>query len=222
MDPIKVFCYGDSNTYGYDPKTGLRHPRELRWTGILQKKLGGDYQVVEEGCNGRSTVYPEPGNEWKSGLYGLKSCLNTYKPIEIMVIMLGTNDLKTVYGVTADEIAAGAERVASDSEDFLLEKSGVKPVTVLVSPIYLKDGIVDSPFGDRYDEVSVQISKRLAPLYEEIAKRHGWIFLDAAKYAEASDDDCLHMDPENHALLAEAMYRAVCEAIERLDQPSKG
>ncbi len=217
MEPVKVFCYGDSNTYGYDPKTGLRHPKSVRWTGLLQEKLGPGFQVVEEGCNGRTTVYPKPGEEWKSGLYGLRLCLNTYKPVEIMVIMLGTNDLKTSFGASPEDVAGGAERLVAESREFLLEKCGLAPVIILVSPIHIKEGIENGPFGFEFDSVSIEKSRRLAPLYEDIARRHGCIFLDAAAFAEASDDDCLHMGPGGHAALAEGMYGAVTEALKRLE-----
>ncbi|MBQ1524997.1 MAG: acylhydrolase [Firmicutes bacterium] len=215
-DPVKIFCYGDSNTYGYDPKTGLRHPRQVRWTGRLSRMLGPEYQVVEEGCNGRTTVFPQPGEEWKSGLYGLKVCLSTYKPVEVMVLMLGTNDLKNYYGASAEQVAEGAETIARQAESFMMEKCGTKPVIVLVSPIFIREGIENTRFGYEFDGASIRKSHELAPLYEEIARKHGYIFLDAAKHAQASGDDCLHMGPEGHEALAEAVYDKVLEALERL------
>ena len=63
-----ILCYGDSNTYGYNPVTGGRWPEDIRWTGRLQQLLGDEYKVIEEGCNGRTTMYKAPGEGWKSGL----------------------------------------------------------------------------------------------------------------------------------------------------------
>ena len=89
-----ILCYGDSNTYGYNPVTGGRWSEDIRWTGRLQQLLGDEYKVIEEGCNGRTTMYKAPGEGWKSGLEYLKPCLNSHKPVDAVVMMLGTNDLK--------------------------------------------------------------------------------------------------------------------------------
>ena len=212
MKRINVFCYGDSNTYGYDPQTGLRHPSDVRWTGLLQSYLGAGFEVIEQGLNGRTTVFPEPGAEWKSGLYGLKVCLSTYKPIDIMILMLGTNDLKTYYNASAEDIAAGAETLIEVTKSFMTEKCGRAPVIILASPIELGPHIEDGPFGWEFDRESRRKSGRLASLYKAVADRQGCLFINAADYAEASPADRLHMDPPEHRKLAEAMYRAVLEA----------
>ena len=75
-----ILCYGDSNTYGYDPSTGFRYPADVRWTGVLKRLLGPDYTLIEEGCNGRTTVFDDPLEGWKNGLDYLKPCLNSHHP----------------------------------------------------------------------------------------------------------------------------------------------
>ena len=87
-----VLCYGDSNTYGYDPRSGLRYPASVRWTCRLATLLGPDYHVIEEGCNGRTTVFDDPIEGWKNGLGYLKPCLNSHKPVDIVILMLGPED----------------------------------------------------------------------------------------------------------------------------------
>ena len=212
MEKIKVFCYGDSNTYGYDPSNGLRFSPDERWTGLLRKKLGSRYEVIEQGCNGRTTVFPEPGAEWKSGLYALKVSLNTYKPVEIMILMLGTNDLKTYFGASAEAIARGAEILVKEAKEFMTEKCGRAPAIILVSPIELGEGVTDGPFGYEFDRNSVLNSRRLASLYKDAADRQNVFYLNAADYAKASPDDCVHMEAEEHKKLAEALYEAVTKA----------
>lgn len=103
-----VLCYGDSNTYGYDPSDGFRYPESVRWTCRLQKLLGDDYRIIEEGCNGRTTVFDDPIESWKNGRDYLKPCLNSHKPIDIVILMLGSNDLKETFHASAKQIAAGA------------------------------------------------------------------------------------------------------------------
>ena len=108
-----ILCYGDSNTYGYNPVNGLRYPKDVRWTGVLQKLLGEQYAVIEEGCNGRTTVFEDIAEPWKAGLGYLKPCLNTHKPIDFVIMMLGSNDLKRMFHASAKEIADGAEQLVS-------------------------------------------------------------------------------------------------------------
>ena len=212
MKQIRVFCYGDSNTYGYDPSTGGRYPSDVRWTGLLQRMLGDGYEVLEQGCNGRTTVFPEPGAEWKSGLYGLKVCLNTCKPVDVMILMLGTNDLKTYYHAPAEEIAEGAGTLVREAKAFLLEKCGREPAVLLVSPIELGENVADGPFGWEFDRESVEKSRRLAGLYREAAGRLGCRFLNAADFAAASKTDGVHLGPEGHRKLAEKIYSAIAES----------
>ena len=117
-----ILCYGDSNTYGYNPVNGLRYPKDVRWTGVLQKLLGEQYAVIEEGCNGRTTVFEDIAEPWKAGLGYLKPCLNTHKPIDFVIMMLGSNDLKRMFHASAKEIADGAEQLVSIIKEFTKEK----------------------------------------------------------------------------------------------------
>ncbi len=96
-----ILCYGDSNTYGYVPETGMRYPRDIRYPGRLQNLFGEEYTVIEEGCNGRTTIHDDPIDGWKNGLDYLKPCLNSHKPIDIVILMLGSNDLKITFHLTA-------------------------------------------------------------------------------------------------------------------------
>jgi lysophospholipase L1-like esterase len=89
-----ILCYGDSNTWGYDPVTKGRFPRDMRWTGVLRQSLGDDYLVIEEGLNGRTTVWDDPIEGYKNGAAYLVPCLTTHRPLDLVIIMLGTNDLK--------------------------------------------------------------------------------------------------------------------------------
>ena len=88
-----ILCYGDSNTYGLMPDSPDRYPRDVRWTGILQKKLGEDYYVIEEGLSGRTTLWDDPIEEHKNGKKYLLPCLDSQKPVDLVILMLGTNDL---------------------------------------------------------------------------------------------------------------------------------
>jgi lysophospholipase L1-like esterase len=107
-----VLCFGDSNTWGFDPDSILapfprRHPSNVRWTGLLAQSLGPNFRILEEGQNGRTTVHDDPLNIARNGRDYLPACLESHKPIDIVVLMLGTNDLKSLYNLPAGEIANG-------------------------------------------------------------------------------------------------------------------
>lgn len=204
-----IVCYGDSNTYGYNPVNGLRYPKNIRWTGILQKLLGEEYCVIEEGCNGRTTIYDDPVDGWKNGLGYLKPCLNSHKPVDIVVLMLGSNDLKKSFGLEPEQIAYGVERLVDEIYDFAVTKNEKKPIILIMAPPLIGEQIENSCFGNAFDYHSYEKSKKLGKLYEEIAKRKGCVFLNAAGYALPSLEDCLHLSEKSHEKLARAVYYVI-------------
>ena len=206
---ITVLCYGDSNTYGYNPVNGLRYPKDVRWPGVLQKLLGDGYAVIEEGCNGRTTVFEDVEEPWKAGVGYLRPCLNTHKPIDFVIMMLGSNDLKRMFHASAQEIADGAEALVKIIKQFTKEKQGFVPKVILVSPPEIGKDIAASEFARSFVEDAIIRSKKLPTLYEKIAKKYECIFFDAAKVVEASEVDSLHLMPEAHKKLAEAFYNYI-------------
>ena len=204
-----VLCYGDSNTYGFDPRNGLRYPSDIRWTGRLQQLLGQDFKVIEEGCNGRTTAFDDPTEPWKNGLPYLRPCLNTHKPIDIVILMLGTNDLKNCFNVSVKEIAEGAGKLVDVIKEFTADKQGFIPKIILVSPPEIGEGIKSSPFSEKYDEDAIESSRSFPEYYKKIAEDKDCIFLKASDYAEPSREDSLHLAPEGHEALAEALYKTI-------------
>jgi lysophospholipase L1-like esterase len=102
-----ILCYGDSNTWGYEPLTGMRLLRKQRWTGVLQQLLRESYYVVEEGLNGRTTVSEESLRDGRNGLKALLPMLESHAPLALVILMLGTNDLKHHLNVSAHEPSSG-------------------------------------------------------------------------------------------------------------------
>lgn len=212
-----VVCFGDSNTHGYNPIDRKRYERDVRWTGIVQKLLGEDYYVVEEGCNGRTTVFVNPKEPWKTGEGYLKACLNTHKPIDIFVMMLGSNDMKKMFHASPIEIADGAEKLVKMTIDFLEEKQGYAPKILLISPPHLREGIGKGPFRRSFSESAVIVSKHLREHYEKVAVKYGCYFLDASKIVKSSELDQLHLMPEDHQLLA----YAIAEILLKMDKDKR-
>src|SRR6185437_534440 len=115
-----ILCFGDSNVRGVIPepisnRMGLtkRYIKPKRWTGILQKNLGSNYDVIEEGIGGRTTMFEEilPGRPYRNGLTQLPACLESFYPIDLVILMLGTNDVKIQYNVSVEEITHGMQQL---------------------------------------------------------------------------------------------------------------
>ena len=209
ITPKTILCYGDSNTYGYNPENGVRFSRDLRWTGRLQRLLGDDYVIVEEGCNGRTTVLADREEPWKSGESSLRAILNSHKPLDMVILMLGTNDMKKQYHATATDIASGAEKLVDIIQTFTKVKQEYCPEILLVSPPHLRAGISHSPFGDSFSEDAIGVSEQLGALYEEVARKKGCHFIDAAGIIVSSREDHLHLTAEEHGKLAQALADSV-------------
>jgi lysophospholipase L1-like esterase len=206
-----ILCFGDSNTYGYNPADGQRYPENVRWTGRLQQLLGSEYKVIEEGCNGRTTVFDDPREDWKKGLPYLRPCLNTHKPVDIVILMLGTNDLKEWFHTSAVMIADGAGQLVDVIKDFTKKKQGFIPKIILISPPEIGDNIMNSPFYGNFREDAISRSKEFPKLYERIAFEKGCLFIIAADYAKTSEVDSVHLTPEGHKNLAEAFKKLILE-----------
>lgn len=187
----------------------MRYPRDIRWPGRLQELLGDGYHVIEEGCNGRTAIFYDPEEGWKNGLDYLKPCLNSHKPVDIVILMLGTNDLKEMFHATAEKIAEGAGILVRTIQDFLIVKQGIIPEIILVSPPEIGVGIKDSAFSDSFGDNAGKQSKEFSKWYRKIAERYHCIFFDAAQYVIPSESDSVHLTPEGHRILAEELCHVV-------------
>ncbi len=204
-----VLCYGDSNTYGYNPLDGSRYPKNIRWPGVLQELLGDDYEVIEAGCNGRTTVFKRPDEPWTWGIDHITTAIYTHHPIHILVIMLGSNDLKTEFGASAKDIAEGAAQIVTLAREFCTKKQGFLPEILLVSPPKIGPEICHSPFCDSFDSSAVERSRQLAGEFRKAAESLHCLFADAAEAADPSEADSLHLMPEAHAALAQLICRTI-------------
>ena len=205
---ISVLCYGDSNTYGYDPYTGSRYPYEKRWTTILGEMLGDRYEVIPEGLNGRTTAYDRPGALWKNGITSFTACLGTHKPVDYLIIMLGTNDCNAGLGLSAEQIAGGMENLVKIAEKETPGLQGYIPEIIVTAPAAIQGDFENSPFAYELTPESVQKSHDIGPMYEELAKKHGMRFADATTGIEVSED-CEHLTEEGHRQMAKLLYEAI-------------
>lgn len=172
----QILCYGDSNTYGLVPKKNERYPWGVRWTSLLNERLGLlQYRVIEEGLCGRTTVFDDPFREHRNGAKFVDAVMQTHCRPDFIILMLGTNDCKTVYKTTPELIGKGIEVVLNKIRIY-----APKSQILLVSPIHLGERVWEKDFDPEFSRESVDVSKGLADVYREIAKSENILFLDAA------------------------------------------
>jgi lysophospholipase L1-like esterase len=196
-----VLCYGDSNTWGYDPATRMRSPPDVRWTGVLATRLGADYRVVEEGLNGRTTRWDDPIETGRNGLTYLRPCIESHQPLDLIVIMLGTNDLKSRFDLSASDIAQSAADLAEMAWRFAHTPNGSHAKVLLVAPPAVSTLTDFDQMFAGAREKSRQFSRyyRLAAGWRDVP------FFDAGAIIVSSEKDGIHFDPEEHRKLGEAL-----------------
>ena len=173
--------------------------------------LGDAYEVIPEGLNGRTTAYDRPGAGWKNGISSFIACLGTHKPVDHLIIMLGTNDCNAALGLSARDIAGGMETLVKLAEEKGPELQGYVPEITVAVPAAIRKDYESSPFACELDPESVAKSRDIAPLYEDIARRHGCLFADASEGVEVSPYDCEHLTENGHRQMAELMYEAITD-----------
>ena len=196
-----VLCYGDSNTWGYDPATRTRYRSHVRWTGVLATRLGADYRVVEEGLNGRTTRWDDPIETGRNGLTYLRPCIESHQPLDVIVIMLGTNDLKSRFDLSASDIAQSAADLAEMAWRWAHAPDGSHVSVLLVAPPATSTLTEFDQMFDGAHEKSWQFSR----YYRLAAGRRQLPFFDAGEVIVSSQKDGIHFDPEEHRKLGEAL-----------------
>ena len=209
-----IVCLGDSNTHGYcaDPGDcadhGNRFNENERWTCLLQQALGQDFHVLEEGLSGRTTVFPDPLHEGMPALDVVYPILMSHEQVDLLIIMLGTNDTKDRLGMNAACIALGMERLLVKCKQVPCwgEKA---PNILVVCPPHIGQELHDPCMGTTCAEKSRELGKYLEP----VAKRNGCAYLDAEGIAEFNKVDFMHLSRKGHAQLAEKLAQLVTELV---------
>lgn len=206
----KILCYGDSNTYGHNPVDCSR--LDIRWTKLLAESLGCGYEVIEEGLCGRTTVFDDNFTDGLNGKKMLEPVLKTHSPLDLVILMLGTNDIQLQFNQTAFDISRGVETLVKIIQNPLVYGNCSVPKILLISPILIDKSVKNSFFADLFgSDRAVNLSRELAPQIKRVADLYETYFLNAADYAKASPIDGIHMDPDNHRLLAQAIENKIKE-----------
>jgi lysophospholipase L1-like esterase len=200
-----ILCYGDSNTWGSNPATGERFGWHERWPGVLRDTLGPGYHVIEEGLPGRTTVWDDPVEGHKNGKTYLIPCLESHKPLELVIIMLGTNDLKTRFSVPAYDIANSAGVLVDIVQKSETGPGGRAPQVLLLAPPPI--GAL-SGYAEMFEGAAAK-SKRFAEHYQRVAQEAGCQFLDTSPIIVSSDIDGIHFELSQHQKLGQALAAVV-------------
>lgn len=204
-----VLCYGDSNTFGSAtvPRPDGRYGPDERWPGVLRTTLGSGWSVIEEGLGGRTTVSDDPieGAD-RNGRTYLFPCLRSHRPIDVVVIMLGTNDLKRRFNKTAWEIAQGMGVLAGIIKTAAVGRNEGVPAILLVSPPPILKTLPNH--ADMF-EGAYEVSRDLARRYRAVAQAQGVAFFDAGSVIRSSEADGFHLDPDAHATLGQAIAKEI-------------
>lgn len=210
-----IVCFGDSNTHGYDSSDMGRFSEDVRWTCLLSKLLGKGYAVREEGLGGRTAVFDDPLFEGLSGLAHLYPCMMTHEPMDLLIVMLGTNDVKSRFAATPENIAKGLERLVQKAQRSTEAWYNQQPNILIVAPLPIEEGYETTMVAGEMGPGCVEKSKALAPLYQDVAERLGCYFLDAAAIEGMGmyPYDYMHLNPESHKLLAETLADYIKEKI---------
>ena len=216
----RILCYGDSITWGRIPgdDNAARYSINKRWPGILQNLLGNEYEVIEEGLNGRTTNLESPLKAGKNGAVYLFSCLEAHKPLDVIILSLGKNNLKSMYNATPESICNGIGTCLQIISREGKTASGETPKMIIVSP-----PIIEEKERMRFGKKEVDFlganekSKKLGEMYLNIAEKHNIEYLDLAEYVKVSEIDGVHLDKNEHHKIAEILHQKVIKLLSTCD-----
>jgi lysophospholipase L1-like esterase len=184
---------------------------------VLQADLGENFRIVEEGLGGRSTIYTREGEEWKSGEMYLKPCLHSHRPLDLVIIMLGTNDLQINKSITEEDLPVGISRLVDIIQETPnVGRDQIVPKILIVAPIEIRPS---APEGrvlvyDKFRrEIGRELSLKFPEVYEKVAREKGCYFLNAALYAQPGPADGVHFTPESQIRLGHALAEYIKKNI---------
>ena len=218
-----ILCFGDSNTWGFMPrhdrppvKADNRYPWEVRWPGRLEGLLGPGWRTIEAGLNGRTTMFDCYMEEYRNGLKAIDYSLLTAMPVDLVILMLGTNDSKRFFNQPPYLIAHGMQRLIDRvlRGGYGYGPGGEAPQILVVSPIRMTEGVLTSWLSNEFDAASIARCNQLSDCLERVAAQNGAHFLDAGATVSADDSDGIHMNAEGHAKVAELLCAKIREIFQ--------
>ena len=208
-----ILAYGDSLTWGSCPETGNRHPVSHRWPDVLSEGLGNGFTVLTDGLRGRTTGYDEHLADCdRNGVRLLPTVLHTHAPVDLVILLLGANDMKPHICGTALGAMQGMRRliqITKTHSQGLVDEKEIEVLVVAPPPLVATD---EEEFGAMFDG-GIPESEKLAKLYSKLAVEQGVAFFDAGTVSVASPMDGVHLDAENTRSIGEALVPVVTKLM---------
>ena len=192
----KIICYGDSNTFGFNPKDGSRFDENIRWTSVLQKNLYPDYKIINEGACDRTGFADNPKGFLFSAQRHFPKMLSKTNDIDLIVLWVGTNDLQAQYNIGFNAVESGLEKLIR-----LAKEKSIK--LIIVPPVILSEKVLEGFFSYQFDETSVGKSKKIGRIFKRLSNINYCEYFDVNKFTSPSDFDGLHYDENSHKLIGE-------------------
>ena len=203
-----ILCYGDSNTWGCVPVTMKRYDYAVRWPGVMASLLGPECHVYENALNGRTTVWDDPVEEGRCGKAGFPVVLESCAPLDLVILMLGTNDCKKRFNLDPWDIGWGMDLLVQYVRRSGCGADGACPRILIAAPPAFGDMWDETILGTVFGPDANRRGDRLPAIYREIAERNGVDFFDASAHARG-EGDCVHLLPESHRKLGAAFATKV-------------
>ena len=216
MTQKTILCFGDSNTHGtvamVDMDSRERFAKAQRWPSVMEAELGPDWEVIAEGHPGRNAAFDDPvEGEHKNGMRILPSLLQSHRPVDLLIVMLGTNDLKARFNVPPIDIALALERLAIQNRTYLCGHDGKEPKLLFVAPVPIEEtGFLGEMFAG-----GAAKSRELPKLLRKVAMRQRAEFMDLARVAKVDMVDGIHLDADGQAAVGRAIAAKVRSIFEK-------
>ena len=201
----KLLCFGDSNTYGFRYYDRGRFDESIRWTGLLTEWLKPyGIEVIESGLNSRTTVFDYAEKHGKNGNKALPLILEENSPVDIVIVMLGTNDCKTEFHADSDMIANGIETIVNQ-----IKLADENTKIILVCPPFIDKCVTERGFSQSFDENSVYKSIEIKDKFKQCALKNNCVFVNASDFADTKSTDGIHLNEKGHYALAKALFECI-------------
>ena len=193
-----ILCYGDSNTFGFNSKVNSRYDENTRWTAILQKNLGAEYKVINEGMPNRTGFVENPDGILFSSQKHFPEILSKIDSVYILILAIGTNDLMFKYNITFDTVEEGLNSLIKTAK----EKTNN---IIIIPPTIMNENVLKGYFGSMFDKSSIRKSKEVGKIFKQIATENNCKYFDINEFAMPSNIDGLHYDEKSHKLIADKL-----------------
>ena len=194
----KILCYGNSNTFGYNPCDASRYDTHTRWTAVLQNILGNEYKVIEEGMCDRTGIADNDKGFLFSAQRHFPKLMPKTKEVDILVLWIGTNDLQFKYNLSLEQIEKGLEKL------IIIAQNYAKKI-ILIPSVELSDNILDGYFRCQFDSESVLKSKEMSKIYKKLRRIYNLEYFDINEFVRPSEADGLHYDTKGHTIIAQKL-----------------